>query len=174
MPMMVATKKQQYAGKKIDVGDKFHVSIHDVRLLKALDRVADMVAVKAMTTETAPELVPAPIRHVVQEPKPEPKIVEETQPDVEEVQPVAEEVKIDSTNILDVINEVVEEGKKEEGSMPPSSSLSSISEYSVMLRDRARSLGLRVDGRWSDERVQREIDEYNKRTYQRMDVRASE
>jgi hypothetical protein len=47
-------------------------------------------------------------------------------------------------------------------------------EYSTMLRNRARNLGLRVDGRWSDERVQREIDEHNKKTYQRMDVRASE
>lgn len=173
--MMVATKRQQYAGKNIDVGDKFHVSIHDVRLLKALDRVTDMTAVKAMTSETTPELVPPPIRHAVQEFKPSPRVVEETQPVVEETKSEVPPPPSPSppASILDALNEVVEEEKKEVEPMPESS-VTQNTEYSTMLRNRARNLGLRIDGRWSDERVQREIDEHNKKTYQRMDVRASE
>lgn len=167
MPMMVATKKQEYAGKKISVGDKFHVSVHDVRLLKALDRITDMVAVKAMTTETTPELVPPPLRHAVQESKPTPHVVEETQPVVEETKSEPPPV-----SILDAVATPSAEEKEEESAMPES--LRQNTEYSMMLRNRARNLGLRVDGRWSDERVQREIDEHNKKTYQRMDVRASE
>jgi hypothetical protein len=172
MPMMVATKRQQYAGKNINVGDKFHVSVHDVRLLKALDRVTDMTAVKAMTTETTPELIPPPIRHAVQESKPSPRVVEETQPVVEETKSETPPPK----SILDSIVAPPVDEKEEESSMPesPPLSMSQNTEYSTMLRNRARNLGLRIDGRWSDERVQREIDEHNKKTYQRMDVRASE
>jgi hypothetical protein len=182
MPMMLATKRHIYGNKKIAVGDVYNVSVHDVRLLKALGWITDMTAVKAMTSETTPELVPTPLRHAVQESKPTPQVVEETQPVAEETKaelpplppsPPSSVAAIASvTNILDALNEVVEEEKKEE-SMSPSSPAPN-TEYSTMLRNRARNLGLRVDGRWSDERVQREIDEHNKKTYQRMDVRASE
>lgn len=169
MPMMLATKRHTYGNKKIAVGDMYNVSVHDVRLLKALGWITDMTAVKAMTTETTPELIPPPIRHAVQESKPSPRVVEETQP-------VVEETKSETpppASILDALNEVVEEEKNEVEPMPESS-VASNTEYSTMLRNRARNLGLRIDGRWSDERVQREIDEHNKKTYQRMDVRASE
>jgi hypothetical protein len=185
MPMMLATKRHIYGNKKIAVGDVYNVSVHDVRLLKALGWITDMTAVKAMTSETTPELVPTPLRHAVQESKPTPHVVEETQPVAEETKaelpslppsppstPSPPSPPSPPTNILDALNEVVEEEKKEESMS--SSSPAPNTEYSTMLRNRARNLGLRVDGRWSDERVQREIDEHNKKTYQRMDVRASE
>jgi outer membrane biosynthesis protein TonB len=179
MPMMLATKRHTYGNKKIAVGDVYNVSVHDVRLLKALGWVTDMTAVKAMTSETTPELAPPPLRHAVQESKPIPQVIEETQPVAEETKaelpplpPSPPSSPLPPTNILDALNEVVEEEKKEESMS--SSSPAPNTEYSTMLRIRARNLGLRVDGRWSDERVQREIDEHNKKTYQRMDVRASE
>jgi outer membrane biosynthesis protein TonB len=177
---MLAIKNHPYGNKKISEGDVYHVSVHDVRLLKALGWVTDwtdnMTAVKAMTSETTPELVPTPLRHAVQESKPTPQVIEETQPVAEETKaelpPSPPSPPSPPTNILDALNEVVEEEKKEESMSPPSPVPNT--EYSTMLRNRARNLGLRVDGRWSDERVQREIDEHNKKTYQRMDVRASE
>jgi hypothetical protein len=167
MPMMVATKRHRYGSKKIAAGDTYNVSVHDVRLLKALGWITDMTAVKAMTTETTPELVPPPLRHAVQESKPSPRVVEETQP-------VAEETKSEPppVSILDAVATPPAEEKEEESTMPESPRQTA--EYSMMLRDKARNLGLRIDGRWSDERIQREIDEHNKKTYQRMDVRASE
>lgn len=206
MPKMIAIKKQQYGGKNISVGDKFDVSVHHTRLLKVLGRatnfvevasptpllpskpmqdvgVADMAAVKAMSTQSNPELVPTPARHAASEhvAQETPKAVEETEK-VEETQHIVETSHSGEPSILDVISNVEEEPSPlEEIDEDESSDMSTstpspqqTSEYSAMLRNRARSLGIRVDGRWSDERVQREIDEYNKKTYQRMDIRASE
>lgn len=46
------------------------------------------------------------------------------------------------------------------------------SDYSRLLREQAERLGIKVDGRWSDARVQREITEHNQNLYQRRDMRA--
>jgi hypothetical protein len=153
MRKMIALKNQRYGTDRISKDDIFNVRDEHVVLLRALGMAKDMPSVKAMSTESNPELVPTPVIVVnqpVQESKDERETVSQAAPSWQTVQtPKDDETVLESE---------------------PEQSV----EYSRMLRERAISLGIRVDGRWSDTRVQREIDEYNKSTYQRTDMRSTE
>jgi hypothetical protein len=147
---MIALVNQHYGVQRIRKDDVFSVRDEHVKLLKAFGRVKDVPAVKAMSTENTTELVPVERAHF----------------DFRKV-----EEKHESPDQI----ETIPSGQSDEDHRNDESTLiEQTSEYSRMLRDRATSLGIRVDGRWSDARVQREIDEHNKRTYQHMDMRATE
>ncbi len=185
MPKMIATMRQRYDGQTVSKNDVFDVKDKDVRLLKALGRVAKL-KVAAMSAENTSALIPNPIRstgggethqHAVEAkaveheigavsanaPVPPPEepaspvdVIENVTEAVPEIDPESEFVDLNLLNPPD--NEL-------EAEMPTENPVEH-TEYSKMLRDKAMFLGIRVDGRWSDARVQREIDEYNKRTYQ--------
>ncbi len=185
MPKMIATMRQRYDGHTISKNDIFNVKDGDVRLLKALGRVAKL-KVAAMSAENTSALIPNPVRsddvshehtHASQsriepqpvpiEPSPSPLVETET------VDMVTEEVEsIPESNLNIDLDELAASDNESETEMSKTESFVEHTEYGRMLRDKAMSLGIRVDGRWSDARVQREIDEYNKRTYQHMDIRA--
>jgi hypothetical protein len=153
MRKMIALKNQRYGTDRILKDDIFNVRDEHIVLLRALGMVKDMPPVKAMSTESNPELVHAPtvmVNQPVQESKDERETISQAAPSWQTVQtPKDDETVLESE---------------------PEQSV----EYSRMLRERATSLGIRVDGRWSDTRVQREIDEYNKNIYQRTDMRSTE
>ncbi len=188
MTKMISTMRQRYDGHTIAKNDVFDVKDKDMRLLKALGRVTKL-KVGAMSAENTSALIPNPTRsdtaahsHTnVSQPRVESEPVPADTPQVEEV--VVEESKLvepppalesepelyvsDTVNLDEFISSESEPETEMSTDNPPENT-----EYSKMLRDKATFLGIRVDGRWSDARVQREIDEYNKRTYQRMDMQA--
>jgi hypothetical protein len=154
MKKMVALVSRRFGVERISVGDIFNVPDQHVVLYKALGWVKDLPPVKAISTQSNPELVPTP---VVSSP------IVHVQEDKNERQTVSQAAPSWQTDQTAQNNETMLESE-------PDQSV----EYSRMLRERAAALGIRVDGRWSDTRVQREIDEYNKNTYQRADMRSTE
>lgn len=164
MPKMLATKKQRYNGKDISKDDIFDVRNKDVRLLIALKRASSMADVPTMTAENTSALVPNPVRESAVVSTPAATRTIETA--VVSSTPAVESAVVSSTPPA---NQVEDENTLIE---TDATMVQPITEYSKMLREKARGLGLRVDYRWSDERIQREIDEHNKKTYQRMDMRS--
>ncbi len=158
MPSMIATKRQRYDGKNISKDDIFNVKDKDIRLLKALGRVTDLAVVKAMSTINNPELVPNPTRVGIGSAS----VQHRTQSLGVEHESVETNIAADQSNETSILESI----STDEVEQNP--------EFSKMLRERATSLGVRVVGRWSDSRVQREIDELNAKTYQRMDMHAEE
>jgi len=182
---MIATNKQRsyrYDGKRILPGEIFDVRDEHVVLLIALGWVKDMAAVKAMTAENTPALVPTPTRYETGVGARLPQTVN-VQSFVEENlkdENTSETETLESNNFqtdeasetlltTDSTESLTQTVNDEEGDVVIQSQ-----EYSKMLRERATALGIKVDGRWSDTRVQREIDEYNAKTYKHMDMRAFE
>lgn len=157
MPKMVAIVKQRYDGKNILVNEVFDVRDKDVRLLRALRRVKSMAAVKAMTAENESALVPNPVRR-----SHEHTAVGQQRESVVQNEPVVSDPGPIGDSVDNALNESASPNEESQ------------TEYSKMLRDRARTIGIHIDGRWSDSRVQREIDEHFKKTYQRMDITATE
>ena len=190
MKKMIATNKQRiyhYEGKKILPNETFNVRDEHVILLTALGWVKDMPPVKAMTAENTSALIPTPTRttvvvesrvgtvglthltgEVTNENTAETEAVESDKSQTETHETVLNEIFMEEEAV-----EGVEQSSIETGAIA-SNEIQQNPEYSHMLRKRAAALGIKVDGRWSDTRIQREIDEYNAKTYQRMDMRASE
>ncbi len=188
MPKMIATMRQRYDGQTVSKNDIFDVKDKDVRLLKALGRVAKL-KVEAMSAENTSALIPNPVRSTGQthQHAVEAKVVEpisgggstaplgESEPPVDVTEEVIENVIPTPIQLEEVVDpesdsvnldELIPPDNESEEEMSKAESFVEHTGYSKMLRDKAVFLGIRVDGRWSDARVQREIDEYNKRTYQ--------
>lgn len=161
MKKMIALVRQLYEAKHISAGDIFNVRDEHVILLKALGRVKDMPVVKAMSAENTPELIPTLMRGHAQ---------------TQRVAEAVSETIVAPHAATQQTVETVSEGDKERlsASWDDRVTAEQSIEFSRMLRERATALGIHVDGRWSDSRVQREIDEHNKRTYERMDMRPTE
>ena len=154
-----AIKKHTYRGSKISINDIYNVHARDVRLLKALKWIQDMPAVGAMSAVNNPELIPRTHNVIVQ-----PSVHEEELIDFSE--PLVSEEPLVSDELLN------EEPLSEESSDDILSKLDAVVElpgYIDVLRQTARNLGLNIDGRWGVERIQREIDEYNQKTYQTVE-----
>ncbi len=184
--IFTALKPQTYRGQKIKKDEAFTVYGKDVRLLQALGRIGKepitVAAVGAMTTLNTSALLP-PLREdddsqhtVEQEPDGDETFLEGAIAPIAKpgddsyVEPVVHEIvqeKLDDNLILNIMDDVESE---DEGTMNQEVEPQHGPEYYQVLRTRAESLGIRVDGRWSSSRIQREIDEHNQRTYQHMDM----
>jgi len=133
--------------------------------------VKDMPLVKAMTAENTSALVPTPGRAVtaVQSKASGVGSTFFTQTDVhltgEFTDENTSETKADESDQADETIETLLADSTESFTQTVKDEeevvVAQSPEYSRMLRERATSLGIKVDGRWSDTRVQREIDEYN-------------
>jgi hypothetical protein len=159
MKKMIALINHRYGVDRISKGDVFNVRDEHVVLWKALGKAKDMPVVGAMSTEGSHELIPTRqvdvnLQRAVVQPK--------------------EEVHHENANQTETIAPKQANETAENNETMLENGVQQSVEYSRMLRERATALGIHVDGRWSDTRVQREIDDHNKRTYQHMDMRATE
>ncbi len=167
MPKMIALKRRRYESKLVNVNDIFDVRSKDVRLLKAMKWATDYVEPPSMVSTVIQDPLLEAVHSAMVEHRAEASNEEPVQ--IEEPQDSPDPKPEEYTN-ANVEEETSQEVTVEEEMPQPVQT----EDHFEMLRARAISLGIHVDGRWSYSRLQREIDEYNKRTYQRTDLRAEE
>jgi len=144
----------------ITPGEVYNISIHHIRLYKALGWVKDMAVVTGMSATNTPALVPT--RRVDGH-------VSVTEFKNERGEIVGEIKKLNVPVVIEDMHEFLDNEEKLEAVnlvMDSGSPLTSeVTSHLDVLRQTATNLGINIDGRWGIERLQKEIDEFNRLKY---------